>query len=260
MSFTRPDPRSRALAGFAALGVQLLFGWLLVAGLTIGFAQPESSALKVFDIAPSPTPTPPPPVVLEPNPVPDTRPEGEASPPNLRGTATPLEVPEPIVPPPPPPIPITVTPRADIGTAATTGSADIAGPGTGSGGIGDGRGSGGRGDGDGAGGRETPPRLLRGRLRDSDFPRAAAEAGAGGAVEIRFVVGTDGRVSDCEIERTSGNRELDDTTCRLVTQRYRFAPSRDVRGRPVPAIIIENHEWVNELGPPEDAPPPRRRR
>jgi protein TonB len=55
---------------------------------------------------------------------------------------------------------------------------------------------------------------------------------------------------------------LDETTCRLIEERFRFEPSRDRSGRPVRSRIVENHEWDVEDIPsrPEDDPPPRRRR
>lgn len=249
MAFARPDARTRIIAASAAIALQALFAWVLISGLSVTFAEKLSESLNVFDIAPEPDP--PPPVTIEPNPVADTRPEGEAAPPNLRSRATEIEAPVPIVQIPLPPPPVITAPVAAVGNDASSGNADIPGPGTGAGGIGDGTGSGGRGDGDGAGGRETPPRQIGGRLSDRDFPRAAANAGAGGTVEIIFNVEADGRITDCGIERSSGNRELDQTTCRLVVQRYRYQPARDARGRPVPSTIIESHEWVNRVVPAE---------
>jgi protein TonB len=44
---------------------------------------------------------------------------------------------------------------------------------------------------------------------------------------------------------------LDALTCRLIRERFRFRPSRDGRGRPVPALVRETHEWVFERLPTE---------
>jgi len=249
MAFARPDLRTRIVAGSAAIALQLVVGWVLISGLSVSFVQKLSESLEVFEIAPEPDP--PPPVTIEPNPVADTRPEGEAAPPNLRSRATPIEAPVPIVQIPLPPPPVITAPVAGVGNDASTGNADIPGPGTGAGGVGDGTGSGGRGTGDGAGGREMPPRQIRGRIADRDFPRGASVAGVSGRVEIIFDVEIDGRATNCEIERSSGNRELDETTCRLVTQRFRYEPARDARGRPVPSTLIESHEWINRVVPAE---------
>jgi protein TonB len=82
---------------------------------------------------------------------------------------------------------------------------------------------------------------------DSDYPRAAVRARASGIVFLRFVVAPSGRVSDCSVTRSSGNRALDETTCRLILQRFRYRPALDAEGRPVPATIRGEHVW--DLGP-----------
>jgi protein TonB len=46
------------------------------------------------------------------------------------------------------------------------------------------------------------------------------------------------------VTRSSGSTDLDNTTCRLILERFRFKPSRDPNGRPVPATIVQNHTWV----------------
>ena len=145
----------------------------------------------------------------------------------------------------PPPVVAALQPAT--GVQATSGAALIAGPGTGAGGSGDGFGGGGSGDRDG-----TPPRWKRGRLKDEDYPREAALAGTTGTVGVRYLVQLDGRVGECRIARSSGSAELDATTCRLIQERFRFDPSRDARGRKVPAWVVESHEWVIErpLPPP----------
>jgi protein TonB len=153
---------------------------------------------------------------------------------------------------PPIPVPVVTAPKAGQGPDASAGASIVAGPGTGAGGVGTGSGSGGSGDGDGDGGGDTPPRQIRGRLKNSDYPAAAGASGVSGTVSVRYVVETDGRVSDCEVTRSSGSQILDETTCRLIRERFRFRPSLDAQGRPVPAAIVENHSWFVEH---DDAPP-----
>jgi protein TonB len=253
--------RARLGAGAAALGVHVLLGLALVWGLAAPPPAPTSeSRLDIFDIA---APPPEPPRVDLPPPPPraeaerDARAgaperEGAAAPPNLRSEATQIVAPPPVIPLPVPP-PITAAPVAGAGGAPDQGAAPVRGPGFGAGGVGEGRGAGRGGDGRGGGGeggrgglgRHTPPRHLSGRLSDRDYPRAAGEAGVSGTVSVRFTVGVAGRVTDCWITRSSGSRLLDITTCRLIEQRYRFAPSRDERGRPVPADVVEDHEWLS---------------
>src|SRR3546814_8728142 len=80
--------------------------------------------------------------------------EGKAAPPNITSRATPVATPTPIIPLPVPPVVVTSI-KPFEGPDPTQGNADIRGPGTGVGGIGDGTGSGGRGDGGGAGDRTS---------------------------------------------------------------------------------------------------------
>jgi protein TonB len=118
--------------------------------------------------------------------------------------------------------------------------------GGGAGGTGTGgNGSGGTGEGsDGSGGGGTPPVQIGGRITDRDYPRALSDIGISGTVSVRYRVGVDGRVTDCLITHSSGHEELDVLTCRLIERRFRYRPSRDEEGRPVPSTIVENHSWI----------------
>ncbi len=244
-TITAPENRSRLVAALAAAGVQTLLFWLLLSGLTVHFPQVVERSMAVFGVAPPPPP-PPPERVPPPPPRHSTAAKGSPSPPNLRSKATPVAAPTPIIPLPAPPIMVTA-PKPDAGAQATTGASDIAGPGTGAGGVGNGHGGGGNGDGIG-------PEWRSGRLKDSDYPADASRAGVSGTVAVRYLVDTDGRAKQCAVTRSSGSAALDDTTCRLIEQRFRFSPARDGNGRPVRAWIIEQHEWVieHQLAPPDD--------
>ncbi|KQT31745.1 energy transducer TonB [Sphingomonas sp. Leaf412] len=240
--------RERIGSAIAAAIVTAAIGWALLMGLAGGaVTRKVGETLALFRVPP---PVPPERVVPKKQAV--SRPSGRAAPPNTRSRATPVVAPPPIVVVPLPPPPIVAAPKPFAGTQSTQGAAPVAGPGTGAGGIGDGTGSGGWGDGDGSGeGDETPPRWRRGRLTDADYPRGVGEDGFEGTVSVRFLVWTDGRVRDCRVTGSSGNRELDDVTCRLIRQRFRYDPSRDAAGRPVPAWLLENHTWAIEAAPEE---------
>lgn len=240
--------RERIASAMGVALVHALLGYALITGLKFELPQRVTDELKLIDILPPPDP--PKPETKVPHRIKSKRPEGEASPPNLRAEPTQIVLPPPIIDL-PAPNPLPVAPIAGTGNAPSAGSADIPGPGYGAGGFGNGRGAGGYGDGDGGGGW-TPPRLRRGRIRDSDYPRAAGEEGLGGTVGVRFVVQPDGRVSRCDVTRSSGSPVLDDTTCRLIVQRFRYDPSLDPEGRPVPATIVQNHTWVIRDLPPEE--------
>lgn len=233
--------RAAAIAGVVVGGL----GYALVLGLAPHFVRtPDEAPLQLFEVRPPP----PPQEETRPQEARSSAAEGRAAPPNLRAQPTEVVAPKPVIPVPVPP-PLPAAPVAGVGSAPTAGSADIVGPGTGAGGVGDGRGSGGAGDGTGGGGDGIGPRRRSGRLSDADYPEAAMEAGQSGTVSVRYLVWTDGTVRECEIERSSGSRILDQATCRLIVQRFRYWPSRDGRGRPVPAYIIEDHSWVLNIEP-----------
>ncbi|MEP9358268.1 energy transducer TonB [Sphingomonas sp. KR3-1] len=230
-------PRERLGGAIGALAMVALVLWILISGLVPSLRIGEVPALRLLDFS---VPLPPPP---EPETPPAPKPkapkqEGKASPPNKVSRAS--EVVAPLPAPVPPPLP--AAPKPAQGSDNSSGNAPVAGPGTGSGGIGDGTGSGGRGNGAGGGGG-TALRLLKGDITGRDYPKAAAEAGAQGTVAMRFTVGVDGRVSDCRVTRSSGNAELDETTCRLILKRFRYAPSRDANGKPYPDTVTGEQEW-----------------
>ena len=237
----------RLKAGLGTFLIEGLLGYALLAGLNGRITVQPEQAMKLFDIQP------PPPSPKRPLESPRTTPRsGAASPRNLRAIPSDLVVPPPLIRPIVPP-PIMAAPIAGPGSSASAGASDRPGPGTGSGGQGIGTGSGSGGNGEGNGGDGTPPRRIGGRIKNSDFPHALSDAGIGGTVAVRYRVGIDGRVSDCLVTGSSGNAELDATTCRLIEQRFRFKPARDAEGRDVASTIVEHHTWVIEA---DTTPPP----
>jgi protein TonB len=189
---------------------------------------------------PSPTPSPSPKLADKAE---SARAKDAASPANLRNQASAVFA--PVLPPIRPPAPIVAAPRPAIGNASNTGASNRIGPGQGAGGIGDGTGGGGNGDGDGDGMGDavTRPIQIRGKLRWSDLPAELRRTRQGGELELVYRVGIDGRVSGCRVTQSSGSPNLDARTCALITERFRFRPSRDSQGRPVPSHIIETHGW-----------------
>ncbi|MES2989566.1 MAG: TonB family protein [Pseudomonadota bacterium] len=218
--------------------MQAAFLFVLVNGLNMRFAGVTPSAMQILDFAVEPPapeikPEPPRPSAEKP------REEGEGAPPNIVSRATEIAAPPPVL----PVLPVmAAAPVPAQGTDASSGAAPVAGPGTGAGGVGDGFGSGRVGDGTGGGGG-TVLRLLRGHIDDSDYPRAAADAGQSGTVHMRFTVGVDGRATNCIITRSSGSAALDQTTCSLIQKRFRYAPSRDARGRPYADTVTGEQVW-----------------
>lgn len=268
MTASRQSVREQIGSAFGAALVQAAIAAMFLWGLGADMRHVVETPLRLFNVVPPPPP--PEPKVSRPPPrvQSDTqnqrftpREEGGASPPNLRSRATEVTAPDPEIEL-PPVNPMAAANKPKDGSDSMSGAADVRGPGTGSGGFGDGSGSGMGGGGGGGGGYGglRPPRLLRGRFRDSDYPRGLGEAGVGGTVSVIFTILTSGRVTDCRITRSSGSRVLDETTCGIIEQRYFFDPSRDGRGRPVQSRMTENHTWVVEDLPEENEPPRRRRR
>ncbi|MFA6031784.1 MAG: energy transducer TonB [Myxococcota bacterium] len=239
MTITMTPERLKGMIGAALVQGVLLY--LLIAGLIVKLPIIGEVRNDLIALVPPP---PPPEIKIETQPRPSHKTEGKAAPPNIKSKATEVTAPPVPTPPvPPPPLPAATKPFQ--GNQSTQGAAPVAGPGTGAGGIGDGTGSGGAGDGDGNGyGRETPPRFKSGRMKRGDVPeeiwdRLLPEATVG----VRYFVNVDGKVSGCQITRSSGISILDDLTCRLMEQRYRYKPSLDENGKPVRSIVYHNYTW-----------------
>jgi protein TonB len=247
----RRNDRIKAAAAAALLEAALAY--VLITGLAARVSGVVTEPLQVFGVLPDPPPPPPRKTVPPPS---SSKPEGAASPPNLEAKPTEIVAPPPEIAQPVPP-PVAAAPIAGTGSDPSAGAAPVAGPGTGSGGLGNGTGSGNGGNGGGAGGNGRGPRQVKGKIKDKDYPRGAGAAGIQGTVWVQFSVETDGSVGQCIVTRSSGSAELDETTCRLIQQRYRFKPARDAQGRPVRSQVVEDHNWiVHDEIPPPDAPPP----
>lgn len=244
MTVAEPRSQDRAAAIAVTIGLHIALGYALIVGLGVDVGAAVRDSLQTFEVLPDPPPPPPPPPV--PQVVKAGRPEGRAAPPNIRSKATEVVAPPPVVVVQRPPPPVVVAPVAGPGNDASSGATDRVGPGTGAGGIGDGLGSGGAGDGDGGGGGDTPPRQIGGSIQGAALPPELEETGFEGTVSVRYIIEVDGRATTCQIMRSSGNRAIDIATCRQIERRFRFRPSRDAAGRPIPSVMVQNHEWVVE--------------
>jgi protein TonB len=266
--YLQSTPSDRIRAAAPALAVHALLALLLLRGLGVTPVFAPTEVLQLVDL--SPPPPPPAPIVRPASERTEGgRQEGAAAPANREARPNEVTAPVPLIPMPVPPAPTV----ASQNMAPTSGATPLAGPGTGAGGVGSGTGSGrfgdgpgrggrgnGPGTGDGDGGGYSPPRRIRGRISDRDYPAAVGEGGIGGLVSVIYAIEPDGRATDCRVTRSSGNAALDATTCRLIEQRFRFEPSRDRSGRPVRSRMVQDHHWEVEDLPPDPEEPPRRRR
>jgi len=80
-------------------------------------------------------------------------------------------------------------------------------------------------------------------ITNDDYPRRPLTEGIEGSVAYRLVIGTSGRVSSCELTQPSGNRALDDATCRLIASRARFEPATDENGAKVLGTFSGSVRW-----------------
>ena len=225
--------RGGAVAAVVAIHAGLLLAFLHLSG-RMNIADPQS-VLQIIEVTSIPPPPPPPPPQQTSRAKPKNT-EGGSSPRNIKSEATPLVAPKPrIVTPPVQPIVASETPRQ--GTQATQGATDVRGPGTGAGGTGTGTGSGsggaGRGGG-GDGGVAEPPRLVTPVLRGRDIPRSTIDQWPRGAtVFMRLRVDARGFVSECTIDRGTGQPAIDTTLCNLAHERLRFRPALNRSGQAV---------------------------
>lgn len=204
---------SRIVAIVIVAVIHIALGYAFVTGLAYQYVKKVAEDLNAFDVE-----EPPPPPPDEPPPPPPDQP---------------LE-PPPVVSP-PPIVQTNVTPQVQIQTVQTpppvfvpTPTAPPAPP-------------------------PAPPRVSQaaglkgdpGRYFGADnYPPAAIRAEAQGRVVARLTIGTDGRVTDCTVTSSSGNDDLDSTTCRIARSRVRYTPAKDTDGNPISSTTSLPVRWV----------------
>lgn len=134
------------------------------------------------------------------------------------------------------------------GTGHGTGTGSGIGPGSGSGsggGHGAGHGSG-IGDGTGPGiarNPKVPPRVAS--TAAPVYPQALRDAGIGGRVVVRGVVGIDGRVESAVVVRSSGNSTLDNNALSAF-YKWRFSAAKNDAGQKVRCYFVQGFPFVIE--------------
>ena len=78
----------------------------------------------------------------------------------------------------------------------------------------------------------------------NDYPSRALREEREGSSGFRVSIGTDGKVTDCQITRPSGSPDLDQATCDNVRRRARFAPATDGEGNPTTGSYSSTIRWV----------------
>lgn len=134
------------------------------------------------------------------------------------------------------------------GTGHGTGSGSGIGAGSGSG-SGGGHGAGhGTGVGDGVGpgitrNPKVPPRVAS--TAAPVYPQALRDAGIGGRVVVRGVVGIDGRVESAVVVRSSGNSTLDNNALSAF-YKWRFSAAKNDAGQKVRCYFVQGFPFVIE--------------
>lgn len=89
----------------------------------------------------------------------------------------------------------------------------------------------------------TPGKGRLGWITTDDYPAALIRQDVQGLVVISVMIGTDGQVRSCLVTQSSGNKLLDDTTCRLYAKRAHFSPALDADGNPTTAQRTDRYRW-----------------
>jgi len=200
---------NRVVAIIIVALIHVALGYALITGLAYSAIKKAVERVTTVDIKeeePEEEPPPPPPDEVTPPPI-------VAPPPPLNISTTPPQI--QTVPLPPPPAP--VVPRAAPPAPPPPPPA-------------------------------APPRAAtpRGNFNSwastDDYPSRALRDEREGTTSISVTVNAEGRVSGCQVTRSSGHSDLDSTTCSLITRRGRFNPAEQ-NGRPVEGSWTTSIRW-----------------
>lgn len=192
--------------------IHVALGYAFVTGLAYQYVKKAAEDLNAFDVEepppppPDQPPPPPPDVKFEPPPV-------VAPPPIVQTNIAPPVTIQSVPTPPPVFVPTPTAPPAPPPPPRVSQAAGLKG---------------------------NPAQYFS----SDNYPPAAARAGAQGRVVAKLNVGTDGRVSGCQITTSSGNSDLDDTTCRIARSRIKFTPAKDEAGQPLASVYTLPVRWV----------------
>ncbi|MGN6269281.1 MAG: energy transducer TonB [Sphingomonas sp.] len=83
------------------------------------------------------------------------------------------------------------------------------------------------------------------------YPPEAKAAGIQGRTEFKLELDPQGRITECDIAKSSGSPLLDSTTCALLVTNARFKPARDASGRAVPGTWQSAMVWQLAAAAPD---------
>lgn len=77
----------------------------------------------------------------------------------------------------------------------------------------------------------------------NDYPAESVRREEEGTTRLRWTIGSDGAVRDCEVVEPSGFDRLDRAGCAALEYRGRYTPARDRQGRPVATTKTRRVVW-----------------
>lgn len=93
--------------------------------------------------------------------------------------------------------------------------------------------------------RAAAPRGDPGRwVSENDYPARALREERAGVTGFRLSIGADGRVTGCQVVRSSGSADLDDAACDRVSRRARFDPATDASGARTTGSYVGAVRWT----------------
>ena len=205
--------KNRQIALVAVAALHVLLGYAIINGFAIKVIKKIVEPLEAVNVkeeAPPPDePPPPPPKEIEIPPYvppPEVSVQSDAAP-TITTQSTVARPEPPVMAPPAPPAPPAPAPLAPPSPATPKGRGNV--------------------------------------ISTDDYPSASRAAEEEGVVRVSYLIGTDGRVTECTIAQSSGFKRLDDATCSIIQRRWRFNPAtRD--GQPVPERKTQPVRWKLE--------------
>jgi periplasmic protein TonB len=199
---------NRIYAGIVVALIHAFVGYALVTGLAYSAVKQLVKKVTTVDVKEEEKPKEPPPPPPKPKDVP---PPPVAPPVQINVSVTPPQIQTVQTPPPPAPIFVTAAPPPPAPRFAAKGP--------------------------------SPKGSAQSWVSTDDYPSRSLNSGKHGTVRLRLAVGTDGRVSDCQIIGSSGTPELDDTSCSLLRKRGKFNPATDGDGNVTSGNFSYSFTW-----------------
>jgi len=207
----QPVSRGRTYAIIIVALLHALLAYAFVTGLAYRFVKGLNPDMKTFDVKEEPPPPPEEPPPPPPD-QPETPPPVVAPPPIIRTAPvapviqTVREAPPVIITPQAPPAPPPPPPAKITKAQSAKGN-------------------------------------LQGLFSADDYPQDALRNEETGRVTVRLSIGTNGKVTGCNVVSSSGSNSLDRTTCRVLTSRARFNPAKLSNGQATEDTYTQTIVW-----------------